>query len=79
MAGIALVFYMVVLIADTVRKEAATITAVFPSPNYVMSILVQVSYCSFVSSLSLFSRLLGSSYYVQMHTWYAKFVLVISQ
>lgn len=28
-------------ITDTVRKEAATITAVFPSPNYVMSILVQ--------------------------------------
>ncbi|XP_078179425.1 exocyst complex component sec10 isoform X1 [Carex rostrata] len=27
--------------ADTVRKEAATITAVFPSPNDVMSILVQ--------------------------------------
>ncbi|KAL6502468.1 Exocyst complex component 5 [Orobanche hederae] len=26
---------------DTVRKEAATITAVFPSPNDVMSILVQ--------------------------------------
>lgn len=30
------------LLADTVRKEAATITAVFPSPNDVMSILVQV-------------------------------------
>ncbi|CAD6270198.1 unnamed protein product [Miscanthus lutarioriparius] len=28
-------------IADTVRKEAATITAVFPSPNEVMAILVQ--------------------------------------
>ncbi|XP_041000120.1 exocyst complex component SEC10b-like [Juglans microcarpa x Juglans regia] len=28
-------------ITDTVRKEAATITAVFPSPNEVMSILVQ--------------------------------------
>ncbi|XP_073007870.1 exocyst complex component 5-like [Typha latifolia] len=28
-------------IADTVRKEAATIMAVFPSPNDVMSILVQ--------------------------------------
>lgn len=28
-------------IIDTVRKEAATITAVFPSPNDVMSILVQ--------------------------------------
>lgn len=28
--------------SDTVRKEAATITAVFPSPNDVMSILVQV-------------------------------------
>ncbi|GMJ06704.1 exocyst complex component sec10 [Hibiscus trionum] len=28
-------------ISDTVRKEAATITAVFPSPNDVMSILVQ--------------------------------------
>ncbi|XP_065859757.1 exocyst complex component SEC10b [Euphorbia lathyris] len=28
-------------ITDTVRKEAATITAVFPSPNDVMSILVQ--------------------------------------
>ncbi|KAJ3688345.1 hypothetical protein LUZ61_017509 [Rhynchospora tenuis] len=28
-------------IADTVRKEAATITAVFPSPSDVMSILVQ--------------------------------------
>ncbi|KAH7577986.1 hypothetical protein JRO89_XS01G0323900 [Xanthoceras sorbifolium] len=28
-------------ITDTVRKESATITAVFPSPNYVMSILVQ--------------------------------------
>jgi len=27
---------------DTVRKEAATITAVFPSPSEVMSILVQV-------------------------------------
>lgn len=30
------------LLADTVRKEAATIAAVFPSPNDVMSILVQV-------------------------------------
>lgn len=29
-------------LADMVRKEAATITAVFPSPNEVMSILVQV-------------------------------------
>lgn len=28
-------------ITDTVRKEAATVTAVFPSPNDVMSILVQ--------------------------------------
>ncbi|XP_031122774.1 exocyst complex component SEC10a-like [Ipomoea triloba] len=28
-------------ITDTVRREAATITAVFPSPNDVMSILVQ--------------------------------------
>lgn len=28
--------------ADIVGKEAATITAVFPSPNDVMSILVQV-------------------------------------
>ncbi|WVZ89663.1 hypothetical protein U9M48_036037 [Paspalum notatum var. saurae] len=28
-------------IADTVRKEATTITAVFPSPNEVMAILVQ--------------------------------------
>ncbi|KAG8364205.1 hypothetical protein BUALT_Bualt19G0104100 [Buddleja alternifolia] len=28
-------------ITDTVRKESATITAVFPSPNDVMSILVQ--------------------------------------
>ncbi|KAJ3671455.1 hypothetical protein LUZ60_007534 [Juncus effusus] len=28
-------------IAETVRKESATITAVFPSPNDVMSILVQ--------------------------------------
>lgn len=27
---------------DTVRKEAATITAVFPAPNEVMAILVQV-------------------------------------
>ena len=27
---------------DTVRKEAATIAAVFPSPKDVMSILVQV-------------------------------------
>lgn len=27
---------------ETVRKEAATIMAVFPSPNEVMSILVQV-------------------------------------
>jgi phage-related tail protein len=31
-------------IADTVRKEATTITAVFPSPNEVMSILVQVCF-----------------------------------
>lgn len=37
---------------DTVRKEAATITAVFPAPNEVMAILVQVNgnlyigYCS---------------------------------
>lgn len=30
------------LILETVRKEAATIAAVFPSPNDVMSILVQV-------------------------------------
>jgi len=29
-------------IADTVRREATTITAVFPSPNEVMAILVQV-------------------------------------
>lgn len=29
-------------ITDTVRKESATIRAVFPSPNDVMSILVQV-------------------------------------
>lgn len=29
-------------LVDTVRKEAATIMAVFPSPNDVMSILVQV-------------------------------------
>ena len=28
---------------DTVRKEAATITAVFPAPNEVMAILVQVN------------------------------------
>ena len=28
---------------DTVRKEAATITAVFPAPNEVMAILVQVT------------------------------------
>lgn len=34
--------YIFVSFADTVRKEAATITAVFPSPNEVMSILVQV-------------------------------------
>lgn len=34
--------YIFVSIADTVRKEAATIMAVFPSPNEVMSILVQV-------------------------------------
>lgn len=33
---------MFVYLADTVRKEAATIMAVFPSPNEVMSILVQV-------------------------------------
>ena len=29
-------------VADTVHKEVATITAVFHSPNEVMSILVQV-------------------------------------
>lgn len=32
----------IVCLADTVRREAATIMAVFPSPNEVMSILVQV-------------------------------------
>ena len=42
--------------ADTVRKEAATIMAVFPSPNDVMSILVQVPWriwpsCSHVIEL----------------------------
>ncbi|KAB1219497.1 Exocyst complex component SEC10 [Morella rubra] len=31
----------IVCLADTVRREAATIMAVFPSPNEVMSILVQ--------------------------------------
>ena len=31
------------LCVDTVRKEAATITAVFPTPNEVMAILVQVT------------------------------------
>lgn len=34
---------LLVFLVDTVRKEAATIAAVFPSPNEVMSILVQVS------------------------------------
>ena len=45
---------MTVIFTDTVRKEAATITAVFPSPSEVMSILVQVpddmvftKYCGF--------------------------------
>lgn len=45
---------IVAVFADTVRKEAATITAVFPSPNYVMSILVQVPYPSFISCLHFF-------------------------
>lgn len=35
-------YLFIVRLVDTVRKEAATITAVFPSPNEVMSILVQV-------------------------------------
>ncbi|KAH1075524.1 hypothetical protein J1N35_027852 [Gossypium stocksii] len=39
-------------ITDTVRKEAATIMAVFPSPNDVMSILVQVP--GRISTCSLF-------------------------
>jgi hypothetical protein len=30
-------------IIETVRKEAATVAAVFPSPDAVMAILVQVS------------------------------------
>ena len=32
----------VLFVLDTVRKEAAMIMAVFPSPNDVMAILVQV-------------------------------------
>lgn len=51
---------IVAVVADTVRKEAATITAVFPSPNYVMSILVQVPYPSFISCLHFFSFLAGN-------------------
>lgn len=39
-------YNLLCLATDTVRKEAATIMAVFPSPNDVMSILVQVP-CSF--------------------------------
>jgi hypothetical protein len=35
-------YVFIFCLADTVRKEAATIMAVFPSPNEVMSILVQV-------------------------------------
>ena len=31
----------VLFVSDTVRKEAATIMVVFPSPNDVMAILVQ--------------------------------------
>lgn len=38
--NVILIFYY--FLADTVRKEAATITAVFPFPKDVMSILVQV-------------------------------------
>ena len=39
---------------DTVRKEAATIMAVFPSPNDVMSILVQVAKQEFLLLLLLY-------------------------
>lgn len=39
-------YIFIVCSADTVRKEAATIMAVFPSPNDVMSILVQARYIS---------------------------------
>jgi hypothetical protein len=31
------------VLPETVRKEAATVAAVFPSPDAVMAILVQVS------------------------------------
>lgn len=37
-----LIWFSITSRSDTVRKEAATITAVFPSPKDVMSILVQV-------------------------------------
>jgi exocyst complex component 5 len=37
--------------SDTVKREATTITAVFPSPNEVMAILVQV--CVLNNTLTL--------------------------
>lgn len=54
--------------SDTVRREAATITAVFPSPNDVMSILVQVhsDKCSFVRiALNISSFLMIVSIFFQ--------------
>ena len=46
-------------LADTVRKEAATILAVFPSPNEVMAILVQAC----MRGLFFFSRFHGLNFF----------------
>lgn len=53
---------------DTVRKEAATIMAVFPSPNDVMSILVQVFWHVVV--------LLCNVFYVYIRLWHNMIILV---
>lgn len=51
-------FSTLCFLPDTVRKEAATIAAVFPSPKDVMSILVQVwlinTFCGSLSPSFIF-------------------------
>lgn len=49
-----LIYLGLLFLLESVRKEAVTITTVFPSPNDVMSILVQV--CCKLSSMLFILR-----------------------
>jgi hypothetical protein len=52
--GILSVYSHFVHLAETVRKEASTIVAVFPYPDAVMSLLLQVLFLSYIHNYYIY-------------------------